>query len=302
MKETYLAECGAPVTITSLYGDVDYRKEGAKLIVHGNLMLSSDVIIENLAMYSTLNAPSIYCRCNNLTIGEGISWSASSTSIYPMAINAGMRVDSAVLKAEDVSFSGECKVVINSGSWTLVRGGNYRKNAYSTIGTIEKGAQVSVIINGADFPYVGKSATAVNGMNSCDGEVYMEINGATFAGDVVALHNIGDNTTGENATFTGKLTLNITSGTFADLNFAHSSAVPDYSGYSTLILSEQMSEYGNLIGFDRVELEVAEYTLEEVLLAIRDLLNYRSENVPDLNGDGKLSLIDIIRMLKHLAA
>ena len=302
MKETYLAECGAPVKITSLYGDEDYRKEGAKLIVHGNLMLSSDVIIENLDMYSTLNAPSIYCRYNNLTIGEGISWSASSTSIYPMAINAGMRVDSAVLKAEDVSFFGECKVVINSGSWTLVRGGNYRKNAYSTIGTIEKGAKVSVIINGADFPYVGKSATAVNGMNSCDGEVYMEINSATFAGDVVALHNIGDNTTGENATFTGELTLKITSGTFGDLKFAQSSAVPDYSGISTLILSEEMSEYGNLSGFDRVELEVVEYTLSEVLLALRDFVNDRSENVPDLNGDGKVSLIDILRMLKRLVA
>ena len=113
---------------------------------------------------------------------------------------------------------------------------------------------------------------------------------------------IGDNTTGDDATFTGELTLKITSGTFGDLKFAQSSAVPDYSGISTLILSEEMSEYGNLSGFDRVELEVVEYTLSEVLLALRDFVNDRSENVPDLNGDGKFSLIDIIRMLKRLVA
>ena len=63
-----------------------------------------------------------------------------------------------------------------------------------------------------------------------------------------------------------------------------------------------MSEYGNLSGFDRVELEVVEYTLSEVLLALRDIVNDRSENVPDLNGDGKVSLIDIVRMFKHLVA
>lgn len=255
LKETYLVKCGGAVTITSVSNGVDYRKDaGAKLIVHGNLQLSSDLVIENINMYSTLSAPATNCRFNNLTIGDGVSWSSSGANVLPMSINAGTRVDSGVIAPEDISCHNDCTIIVNSGSWSLVRGGNFRMTAYATIGNIDKDAKISVIINGGDFPYTGGSATAANGMNSCDGEVYMEINGGTFKGNVVALHNIGANQTGENAKFYGNLTMKITDGTFGSLMFKHSSAVPEYRGYSSLILSEKMSAYRTTQGFGYVEI------------------------------------------------
>ena len=255
LKETYLVKANNPITITSLYDGVDYRKNGAKLTVHGNLQMSSDLVIENVDMYSTLSAPAINCRYNNLTIGEGVSWSSSSESILPMAINAGTRVDSAVIAPEEISCYNNCNIMINSGSWSLVRGGNFRMTAYAAIGNIAENAKVAVIINGGDFPYTGGSATSASGMNNCDGEVYMEINGGTFKGNVVALHNIGANETNETVSFYGTLTMKITDGTFGNLMFKHSSGVPDFRGTSTLILSEKMSAYNNLSGFDHIPIE-----------------------------------------------
>lgn len=216
--------------------------------------MSSELAFEDLTLYSTLSAPAINCRYNDLTVGNGISWSASAPDILPMSINAGTRVDSAVIASEDVSCYNDCTVTINSGTWSLVRGGNFRMTAYATIGNVDKNAKVSIIINGGDFPYTGGSATAANGMNSCDGEVYMEINGGTFKGTVAALHNIGANETGENAVFYGNLTMKITDGTFGDIKFKHTSTVPEFRGNSTLILSEKMSAHRNISDFDHIEI------------------------------------------------
>lgn len=253
LKETYLVACAAPVTVTSVYGGTDYRTAaGAKLTISGNLQLSSDLVLENLALYSTVSAPNINCRYHNLTVGEGISWSASGANILPMSINAGTRVDSGTIDPAAVSCHTDCTVTINSGTWALVRGGNLRLNPYSVIGTVDRGAKVSVMINGGSFVYTGGSANAASGMNSCEGEIYMEINGGSFKGNVVGLHGLGNNQTGKTAVFSGALTMKITGGSFGNLALYHNAASPKLTGSAKLILTSTTAQYKGLADFDEV--------------------------------------------------
>ena len=74
--------------------------------------------------------------------------------------------------------------------------------------------KLSVIINGGTFNYAGVSPNSGSGMNDLNGELYVEINGGSFAGDFFAIANVGTNQTGYTPTFGGSAVVKITGGTF----------------------------------------------------------------------------------------
>ena len=83
------------------------------------------------------------------------------------------------------------------------------------VGTIDKGATLTISISGGIFNYDGVNATSAVGMNGCDGDVVFNISGGSFAGGVYGIHRTGSNTTGDVAQFGGNITMNITGGIFA---------------------------------------------------------------------------------------
>lgn len=70
------------------------------------------------------------------------------------------------------------------------------------------------MINGGEFKHVGTSPNTGTGMNNLSDEVYMEINGGTFAGDLYLIGNVGTNTTGYTPAYSGKAALKITGAHF----------------------------------------------------------------------------------------
>ena len=92
-------------------------------------------------------------------------------------------------------------------------------------------------------------------MNSCDGEVYLEINGGTFADGVYGVCRIGTNTTGVRPTFGGNITVKLTGGTLAGgFGLYQTSDTPAVTGEAKLILSESMSAYKDTAKFTSVEI------------------------------------------------
>lgn len=255
MAETYLVPCGGPVTITSVYDGVDYRaRANAKLSVNGNLHLASDLVIEALDFYGILSSAKINCCYHNLTVGEGVTWTAAKDGIVPLGISAGYMVYSAVISPALVSCHADCQITINSGVWSLFRGGNYRGNDNAVIGTIDENARVSICINGGEFTLSGAAASAACGMNACAGEIYLEVNGGNFKGDLFGLHALGGNTTGKEALFDGTLTVKLTGGDLQSFGLYHTKDTPKLTGIAKLILSESMAKYKSLPGFTSVEI------------------------------------------------
>ena len=101
---------------------------------------------------------------------------------------------------------------------------------------VDKGVKVSIYIRGGEFTAIGANVNSASGMNSCDGEIYMEISGGKFAGSVYAVRSIGPNTTGTAASYSGAITLKITGGEFGGTVDAYQDAsAPKATGTVTVI-------------------------------------------------------------------
>ncbi|MBQ4598423.1 MAG: S-layer homology domain-containing protein [Clostridia bacterium] len=229
--ELHLVACGGPVTVTSVYGGVDYRTKGAQLSVKGAVTLGSALVLENLTVNGAASGKSINCNYHDFTVGAGVSCIGSDISI-----NVGYRVGSGAILPEEISCHADCTVQIESGKWWFIRGGNLRTSDGNPIGMVDKGVKVSIYIRGGEFTAIGANVNSASGMNSCDGEIYMEISGGKFAGSVYAVRSIGPNTTGTAASYSGAITLKITGGEFGGTVDAYQDAsAPKATGTVTVI-------------------------------------------------------------------
>ena len=248
--ELHLVACGGPVTVTSVYGGVDYRTKGARLSVKGAVTLGSALVLEELTVNGAASGKSINCNYHNFTVGAGVSCVGSDISI-----NVGHRLGSGTILPEEVSCHADCTVQIESGKWWFIRGGNLRTSGGNPIGTVDKGAKVSIYICGGEFTATGTNVNSASGMNSCDGEVYMEISGGKFAGDVYAVRSVGTNTTGQTATFSGNITLKITGGSFgANVGSYQAADAPKVGGNAVLTIAKNFSSLVKADGFTQVNI------------------------------------------------
>ncbi len=254
-KAVYLVEHEKPITITSLYGGIDYRETNdAVLNFSGNITLGGDTTFDSIILNETANALAINCCYNNLTIGEDVECTTANPAHVLPSINFGYRIGSSALTVEDVSCHSDCTLSIAGGKWSLVRGGNMRTNSGNPIGTIDSGVTVTLNILGGEFTYSGVNTTCAVGMNGCEGNVVMNISGGTFNGSVYGIHRTGSNTTGINADFGGNLTMNITGGSFTgNVGLYHTADTPKVNGTAKLIIADKYKSVVNVNDFDKVE-------------------------------------------------
>lgn len=218
VKATFLTECAAPVTVTSVYDGVDYRDtKRAGMTIKAGIVLWSDLTFENVDFKVEVNGQAITAQYNNLTIGEGVNCTGS----YDLAINGGYRIACDALDPEDVSCYEDFTLSVASGRWALVRGGNMRGSAKSPIGTIKHPQEntvymITVKISGGEFTNTGVNATSAVGMNDCEGYVTFEISGGTFAGNVYGIHRIGSTNGQESPGYDCIFNMRITGGTFTN--------------------------------------------------------------------------------------
>lgn len=245
------------ITITSTYDGVDYAKtKGAMLELGGTFMFGGDCTLENVNIVYKTGGNGFYCGYNNVTFGDGVTCTRASGVSSDWSVNAGYAIGVGGVTREDVSCHEDCTVIVNSGTFSIFRGGNIRSNAAYPVGGVDKGVKLTCIINGGKFTYVGANVTTGTGMNGCDGDLYFEINGGEFAMDVCAVCRVGTNATGHTPTFKGSLTMKITGGEFnSGVKLYQSADSPRVRGGSTLILGGSAKNVlmGTISGFDKYE-------------------------------------------------
>ncbi len=229
------------VVITSVYGDVDYRKEtSARLSIGYSFSFNSHTVLENIEIMSIGAASRLCFNFHNATIGEGVE-AANSVSRYIQLV-AGYNVTDKPLTAEGhmtakgVSYKGDCTLTVNSGKWHSVIGGNYRAGYHSPMGTFTGNVTVNIggsteITSGAradDIEGLGVSAT---GHNITKGTVTLNITGGKFKCPVYAVGKVGryynnnsengkkgtDGTQfGKSVRYQAEISVNISGGDFTD--------------------------------------------------------------------------------------
>ena len=158
------------ITVTSVWNGVDYRQDpkvNARIYLSGSIYLNGDFEFTNVTFDTVAAATKVVCNYNDVTFGEGFS-TVNTIGGFSVLI-VGNDVVSKWQTEEILSCTEDCTINVNSGTFTYLRGGNYR--AYATgesryaYGTVKKGVTININVNGATFNR-GDSAGNLNGAGS----------------------------------------------------------------------------------------------------------------------------------------
>lgn len=224
----YLPHTESNVTITSYYGGVNYASNqnyNAEIILKSDVAFYGDYTIKNSRIRNaadksakTVKDVLMFLQYNNVTLGSGLTCYNNSEG-YGIGIICGYSSERAQwTTVEEISCREDASITVSSGTWTYIRGGNYRKNQYTIFGDIPENKKLNISITGGTFSST-TDAVSVTGMNSVHGEVYMEISGGTFNNPIYLISRAGsissDTLAAEDLpVIDGKVTLKITGGTF----------------------------------------------------------------------------------------
>ena len=252
VNRSYLAKCSGPVTVTSVYGGVDYRKtNAAKITFVSDISLSNDFVFDNLEIGVTNANKYINCRYNNFTVGNDVI----CTGPYYLSINGGYLLAGCAIEKSLVSCHSDCTISVASGTWGAVRGGNIRSNTKAIISTVDADATLTVNISGGKFVSNDSYSVSATGMNGCCGNAILNISGGEFAGSVSGLHRIGASEAGDTGVFSGNLTVNISGGTFSkQVTLNHGTDSPSVLGNCVLNVKSSMQALVNADGFYEVNI------------------------------------------------
>ncbi|MBQ6613950.1 MAG: family 43 glycosylhydrolase [Clostridia bacterium] len=165
------------VTITSLFGGIDYTKtNNAAIVFKNSITLGGETVFENISLGAATDNATIFADGNKLIIGDGVSTYsrnliAKSFDKYYISLVGG---------AQTSDTGKATSVTVNSGKWQKIYGGDVSGST--------KKLDVSLTINGGEvvLPIVLGS-----GGNFC-GNINAEINGGTFYGGIYATEHTGD--------------------------------------------------------------------------------------------------------------
>ncbi len=202
------------VTVTSVYGGVDYRQNGAQLSFSSDFALRGDTVFKDIVFYQKGGNYVISCFGNDVTFGEGIT--CRKLGGADPTIVGGMNITS-----NTVSYSSACfydyTIRVDSGQWSNIIGSNRRTASEQVIG--ETG-NVKVIINGGTFSASGGAnvtdagVIAVGSCASQNGDYYLEINDGRFACSIFGIAYVGGNKTETLAHYNGNVSVKINGGYF----------------------------------------------------------------------------------------
>ncbi len=201
------------ITFTSVYGGVDHRTKGARLSFVGSdalaISLGGDSIFRDIDLeIDAKGARTVTCNGNKVIMDKGIKCTRTASSYQWLGITVGS-FDNTPCQCDDTR-AGE--LVINSGNWQLVRGGN-RGTRVTTVGDIR------ITVNGGEIcgGIVGASAGYV------DGNVYLEINGGTV-GVSATRTTVTPGTNSEKTEISGNVYLTVTGGKLVNCEISVSRA------------------------------------------------------------------------------
>ncbi len=218
------------ITVTSVYNGVDYRQDAkvnAKLYLSGSIYFNGDFEFTNVTFETVAAATKIVCNYNDITFGEGFS-TVNNIGGFSVLI-VGHDVVSKWQTEEKLSCANDCTINVNSGTFTYLRGGNYR--AYSTAqsryayGTVKKGVKVNINVNGATFNR-GDSAGTLDGAGStlssalgqngleAGATVNLTVKSGTFAGSIFAVPRMNPYPSSGTPSVKGTININLIGGRF----------------------------------------------------------------------------------------
>ena len=241
--ETHLPVTKKPITVTSVYGGVDYRETaGARFGLAKNLYLYGDYVFDKIELRSELAGSILVCNYRNVVFGGDVkSTLAPGITTYPLLV-AGYNLGLGGVPAEDVSLHGTCEITVNSGSWAYIRCGNRRYNDAFPIGTVDKDARLTVTVNGGTFHNSsGSYLTAASGMNSVEGVSELVINGGIFKGPVYAVGKVSNAVSGPAGEISGRVSITVTGGTFAGNFIAVQDKTANVTGEVTITLPASLA-------------------------------------------------------------
>jgi hypothetical protein len=189
------------ITVTSVYGGIDYRQtNGARLVVgnqngSANMILAGDFVFEdlNIVTAGSKSARAIICNGNNVVFGEGIECSKRDGAPYISIIGGALDEDvnrSYNVTVKSGSYNNVCgsnKNGVHKGNSILRIDGGLFEGDVSATGienenNIQEGS-AELIINGGTF--YGKTGL----LSTAKGKFDFEINGGEFRSDIVCLAN-----------------------------------------------------------------------------------------------------------------
>ena len=219
---TSIAHSGK-LTITSVYGGVDYRAtKNAAIIFASNMYLGGETEFKNIVLTSAIDYPSIFAYNYSLLLGNGITCKKGETSKTYLSVMGG---------GKGAYKNKSTNLTINSGTWQRVRGG--------TAAGGSENYTVNLTINGGEFiekVTLGSSA-------SHDGDIYATINGGTFYQGLV-----GATLSTDSDYFYSNVYLNINGGVFyAKLSLALNDKGM-YSGSFNVSITD--GEFAHLVDFE----------------------------------------------------
>ncbi len=207
------------VIITSCYDGVDYREQGAEVVMCTGSSAGRYVARCNLEFgYIKLSHQSkndiFACMSKNVTFARGFenTFPSSAVSYRPIIVTG---YDKQLTPAS--SFSGTQTVCVEAGEWQYIRGGDRRFTINH--GFTENSGDTNIIINGGHFiassendTIAGAVAANAQASTTSAASTYMEINGGVFEGPVYAYgYAYSFNTA---PTVDGDVTIRINGGTF----------------------------------------------------------------------------------------
>jgi len=155
---------GKDIVITSFYDDVDYRDNGAKLHLGKLFKISGYVKFENITLVRNSTSAtygSIYCRGNELVIGDGVS----CETLYVNSDGKSVYTNIYGVVGTKSTTSQNVNITINSGTWGNVYGGSWQGDTKTTNTNITvNGGTVELISGGSRYgTFVGNTNVTING-------------------------------------------------------------------------------------------------------------------------------------------
>lgn len=218
------------ITVTSVWNGVDYRddaKKNARIYLSGSIYFGGDFEFTNVIFDNVASATKIVCGYNDITFGDGFS-TVNTQGGYSVLI-VGHDVVSRWQTDDVLSCKENCNILVKSGTFTYLRGGNYR--AYSAseskyaYGTIKSGVTINITVDGATFNR-GDSAGIYNGvnsmLNSAIGQNGMEsgavvnftVKSGTISGSIFAVPRMNPYPASGIPAISGTINMDLTGGVF----------------------------------------------------------------------------------------
>lgn len=238
------------IKVTSIdpYTGEDYRStNNARIYMSASMYLQGDYEFEKVTFDFIAASTKIVCQYNNITFGTGVSCTVTSGG-YPVLIY-GYDVVTTAQSEDDLSCKENCTLTVNSGTFTYLRGGNYRAASTAATslnyGSVKSGVTVNIIVNGGTFTLedgVNKDKDAGSRLSSALGQNGMEsgstvnftVNGGTFKGSVYAVPRMNPYPAAGAPNIAGKINITINGGL---LNGSGIDYLQTYTGDKKPVLS-----------------------------------------------------------------